>query len=103
VRDMFDNVQSCPEIFLLWFHRLPWNYKLKSGKTLWVGICEHYQQGARQAEAMQKTWASLADRVDPQRHKEVADRVTIQVNDAKAWRDQILQYFQQFSGQPIAG
>ena len=103
VRDLFDNVKTCPEIFLLWFHRLPWDYKLKSGKTLWTGICEHYHEGARQAEAMQKTWASLADRIDPQRHKEVADRLTIQVSDAKLWRDQILQYFQQFSKQPIVG
>ena len=50
---------------------------------------------------MQATWPSLADRIDPQRHKEVADRLVIQVADARAWRDQILQYFQQFSKQPI--
>ncbi len=102
VRDLFDNRQTCPEMFLLWFHRLPWDYKLKSGKTLWTGICEHYHEGVRQAEQMQKTWASLADRIDAQRHKEVADRIQIQVTDARAWRDQILQYFQQFSKQPIA-
>jgi alpha-glucuronidase len=89
-------------MFLLWFHRLPWDYKLKSGKTLWAGIVEKYQEGARQAMAMQQTWNSLADKIDPQRHKEVADRLVIQVADAQKWRDEILQYFQQFSKQPIA-
>ena len=102
VRDQFDNLRTCPEMFLLWFHRLPWDYKLRSGKTLWAGIVEKYQEGARQALAMQHTWSSLADKIDPQRHKEVAERLVIQVADAQKWRDEILQYFQQFSKLPIA-
>jgi alpha-glucuronidase len=102
VRDRFDNVATCPEEFLLWFHRLPWTHKLKSGKTLWAGLCEHYHEGARQAAAMQATWNGLSDRIDPQRHKEVAERLAIQVADAAKWRDQILGYFQQFSALPIA-
>jgi alpha-glucuronidase len=102
VRDQFDSLATCPEIFLLWFHRLPWDYKLKSGKTLWAGLVDKYHEGARQALAMQQTWISLADKIDPQRHKEVADRLAIQVADAQKWRDEILQYFQQFSKLPIA-
>ena len=101
VRDMFDNLATCPEKFLLWFHRCPWDYKLKSGKTLWDGICEKYHEGARQAAAMQTTWQALAGQIDPQRHKEVADRLAIQVADAAKWRDQILKYFQGFSKLPI--
>jgi alpha-glucuronidase len=101
VRDLFDSLETCPEIFLLWFHRCSWDYKLKSGKTLWEGLCEKYQDGARQAEAMHTTWLSLASKVDGQRHKEVADRLTIQVADAKAWSQQILQYFQTFSKKAI--
>ena len=101
VRDMFDSLQTCPEIFLLWFHRCSWDYKLKSGKTLWEGLCEKYYEGARQAAEMQKTWQSLADRIDPQRHKEVAERLAIQAEDAAKWRDQILEYFQGFSKRPI--
>jgi alpha-glucuronidase len=101
VRDLFDNVQTCPEIYLLWFHRLPWTYKMKSGKTLWAEMCGKYYLGVRQAEAMQKTWQSLAGQVDPQRHKEVADRLQIQVTDATAWRDQILGYFSGINKLPI--
>jgi alpha-glucuronidase len=101
VRDMFDNLDTCPEVFLLWFHRCAWDYKLKSGKTLWTGLCEKYYDGARQAAEMQKTWQSLAGQVDPQRHKEVADRLAGQVDDASKWRDQILEYFAGFSKLPI--
>jgi alpha-glucuronidase len=101
VRDTFDSLETCPEIFLLWFHRCRWDYTLRSGRTLWQGLCEKYQEGARQAADMQKTWQSLAGQIDPQRHKEVAERLAIQVADAAKWRDEILQYFQTFSKLPI--
>jgi alpha-glucuronidase len=101
VRDMFDSLATCPEEFLLWFHRCSWDYKVKSGKTLWDALCERYYDGVREAEAIQTTWHSLSGQIDPQRHKEVAERLAIQVTDAGKWRDQILQYFQQFSGKPI--
>jgi alpha-glucuronidase len=101
VRDRFDNLATCPEEFLLWFHRCGWDYTLKSGQTLWDALCRKYQDGARQAAELQTTWQSLADRIDPQRHKEVADRLAIQVADAAKWRDHVLGYFQTFSKRPI--
>jgi alpha-glucuronidase len=103
VRDLFDSLESCPEVFLLWFHRCAWDYRMKSGKTLWDELCDKYNEGARQAVELQKTWQSLAGAVDPQRHREVADRLAIQTADAAKWRDHILQYFQQFSQRAIAG
>jgi alpha-glucuronidase len=101
VRDMFDSLATCPETLLLWFHRCGWDYQLHSGQTLWSGLVTHYYEGARQAAGMQRTWASLEGRIDPQRHREVADRLLIQVADAAKWRDHILTYFQQFSKMPI--
>ena len=53
VRDMFDNLETCPDKFLLWFHRCGWDYKLKSGRTLWNALCEKYDEGASQAAALQ--------------------------------------------------
>ena len=103
VRDRFDNLATCPEEFLLWFHRCSWDYKTKSGRTLWDELCVRYADGARQAVAMQATWQSLAGVIDPQRHKEVSDRLAVQVADAAKWRDQILLYFQGFSKKPITG
>ncbi|MGH9372081.1 MAG: alpha-glucuronidase family glycosyl hydrolase [Vicinamibacterales bacterium] len=101
VRDMFDSLATCPEELLLWFHRCGWDHKMTSGETLWNALCEKYHEGAAQAVAMQTTWQSLAGHIDPQRHKEVADRLAIQVADAARWRDHCLQYFQGFSKRPI--
>lgn len=101
VRDLFDSLDSCPEIFLLWFHRLPWDYRMQSGRTLWDELVVKYHLGARDAAGLQATWKTLAGRIDPQRHREVAERLVTQVEHAAAWRDHILGYFQGFSGMPI--
>jgi alpha-glucuronidase len=103
VCDMFDDLKTCPEKYLLWFHRCAWDYQMKSGKTLWDELCAKYQEGAKQAAALQQTWQSLAGKIDPRRHKEVADRLAIQVADSAKWRDQILEYFGSFSKKPIPG
>jgi alpha-glucuronidase len=101
VRQMFDSLDTCPEELLLWFHRCGWDYTLRSGATLWNALCDKYHGGARQAAALQTTWRSLANAIDPQRHQEVAERLAIQAADAARWRDHILSYFQGFSRRPI--
>jgi alpha-glucuronidase len=101
VCDMFDDLKRCPEKYLLWFHRCAWNYRMKSGKTLWEDLCAKYQQGAEQAAALQKTWQSLAGKIDARRHREIAERLAIQVADAAKWRDQILEFFGRFSKRPV--
>jgi alpha-glucuronidase len=101
VCDMFDDIVRCPEKYLLWFHRCAWDYRMKSGKTLWEELCAKYRQGAEQAAALQKTWQSLAGKMDTRRHREVAERLAIQVADSAKWRDQILEYFGSFSKKPI--
>jgi alpha-glucuronidase len=101
VRDQFDNLATCPTEFLLWFHRLPWDFKMKSGRTLWDELVKTYYEGAAEAARMQTIWQSLSGRVDARRHKEVAARLEEQVRHAAEWRDHILTYFAQFSGRPI--
>ena len=101
VCDMFNDLKTCPEIFLLWFHRCAWDYKMKSGKTLWEELCLHYNNGVNQVKVMQSTWQGLAGQIDPQRHKEVADKLAVQAADSATWRQQILNYFAGFSKMPI--
>jgi alpha-glucuronidase len=101
VRNEFNDIASCPERLLLWFHRVAWSHKLRSGRTLWQELCGKYYRGHEQAVAMQATWNSLADQIDPDRHLAVSARLAIQVADSAKWRDQCLQYFQRFSGMPI--
>jgi alpha-glucuronidase len=101
LRDQLDDVATCPQKFLLWFHHVPWDHKMPSGRTLWDELCFTYTDGVRRAEAMAATWQSVASQIDPQRHQAIARRLETQVTDARQWRDDCLRYFQQFSKRPI--
>jgi alpha-glucuronidase len=99
--NMFDDITRCPEKYLLWFHRCAWDYRMKSGKILWDELCAKYQEGAQQVIGMQRNWQALADKIDSRRHQEIAERLAMQVADSAKWRDQILEYFRQFSKKPV--
>ncbi|HEY8548864.1 MAG TPA: alpha-glucuronidase family glycosyl hydrolase [Vicinamibacterales bacterium] len=101
LRDQWNDPATTPETLLLWFHRLPWDYKLKSGKTLWQGLVDHYYRGAKLARDLESRWAALKGAVDDERHAVVAAKLQIQVKDAAEWRDKCLKYFQTFSKRPI--
>jgi alpha-glucuronidase len=95
------NLDTCPEELLLWFHHVPWDYKMKSGRTLWNELCLRYQQGVDEVRDMQKAWDSLRDHVDAERFTNVQQRLARQERDAREWRDACLLYFQQFSKRPL--
>ena len=97
----FNDLATCPENLLLWFHHLPWDYKLSTGKTLWDEICLHYDTGISQVEAFQKTWAGLEPYVSAPIFAEVTRKLDIQKNDAEWWRDACVGYFQTFSNKDL--
>lgn len=97
----YDNLNACPEMYLLWFHHVPWTHRMKSGHTLWEELCYKYDQGVQQVRSFQKVWDSLKECIDLQRFDEVQSRLRIQVRDAGWWKDACLLYFQTFSGLPI--
>jgi len=97
----FENIETCPEELILWFHHIPWDYKMKSGKTIWDELCEHYDTGISQVEGFQKTWESLKPYVSDSIFEEVKTKLTIQHNDAEWWRDACVGYFQKFSGRDL--
>ncbi len=101
VASMFNSLETCPEQYLLWFHHLPWDYKLKDGNILWDGIALKYQEGVNQVKDIIFTWKSMENYVDEERFKEVQMLLDIQYKEAKWWRDACLLYFQQFSGMPL--
>lgn len=96
-RDSFANLATCPEELLLWFHRLPWDYRMKSGRTLWDELCLRHQRGVDWTRDARRAWAALADEIDAERHAAVAAKLAIQEADAIRWRDACLLYFQTFS------
>src|SRR5690606_20204659 len=101
VADKFNSTTACPEEYLLWFHHLPWNYRLKSGETLWNGLVKKYYQGVDEVREMQSAWKKLHGEIDPEIHRSVTQLFSIQLDDAVMWRNACVLYFQQFSEQPI--
>ncbi|PAM93293.1 alpha-glucuronidase [Flavobacterium sp. IR1] len=101
LQKLFDNLDTCPEKDLLWFHHVAWDYKLKNGQTLWNGMALKYQEGVNQVKEMQDTWNKTEKYIDKERFKEVQMLLDIQYKEAKWWRDACLLYFQQFSGKEL--
>jgi alpha-glucuronidase len=101
VRDRFANMRTCPENLLVWFHHVPWNYRMKSGRIFWDELALHYQRGVNWVRTARKDWDSLAGVIDTERHEAVARKLAIQERDAVHWRDACLLYFQTFSKRPL--
>lgn len=97
----YDNIDTCPEEYLLWFHHVPWSHRMKSGRSLWDELCHHYDNGVRQVRDFQKIWDAAEKYIDAERFHEVQSKLKIQARDAVWWKDACLLYFQEFSGMPI--
>ena len=100
-RKQWANMTDSEERFLLWFHHVPWNFRMKSGRILWEELCYKYYIGAERARKMQATWKSLEAFVDKQRFEQVNMLLKIQHEEATWWRNACLLYFQTFSRLPI--
>lgn len=101
VRNRFANLATCPEEFLLWFHHVPWDRRMRSGRILWDELALHYQRGVDWVRTTRRQWDSLSGVIDAERHSEVAKKLAIQERDAVWWRDACLLYFQTFSKRPL--
>ncbi len=93
----FNDVNQCPEDYLLWFHHLPWDHQLKNGKTLWDNLALKYQDGVNQVNTMITTWQGVKPYISEKEHHDVEMLLAIQLKEAKWWRDACLLYFQTFS------
>lgn len=94
---LYDDINTCPERYLLWFHHVPWTYRLKSGNTLWEEIQARYDRGVREVEDFCKTWQEAKPFVDEQRWTEVNERMEHQLENAKEWRKVCTDYFRTFA------
>ena len=99
--EMYGNIASCPENLLLWFHHVPWDYKMQNGQTLWDALCYKYDIGVQQVREFQKIWDRMEPYVDAPRFAAVQSKLKIQSRDAVWWKDACLLYFQTFSKRPI--
>ena len=102
VRDRFASLATVPEEYLLWFHHVPWDYRMPSGQTLWNEMTARYCRGIESVRAMATTWRGLERFVDRERFAETKAFLAIQEKEARWWRDASVLYFQTFAKRPIA-
>ena len=93
----YGNAATCPEELLLWFHHLPWDYRMKNGQKLWDALGLKYQEGVEAVRAMLATWESLQGKLDPELYRQVHMLLAIQLGEARWWKDACMSYFQTFS------
>ena len=94
----YNNIETCPEELLLWFHHVPWTHRMKDGMTLWESLQYHYNNGVIWTESLQNDWHyKMRHFIDEQRWREVDERLQHQVENAREWRDVCLKYFGQFA------
>ncbi|MBR0524902.1 MAG: alpha-glucuronidase [Prevotella sp.] len=93
---LYDNISTCPERYLLWFHHVPWDYRMRSGRTLWEELQYHYQQGVDEVDDFLRIWKEARPYIDPQRWQEVDDLLHFQQQDAREWQRVCTGYFKTF-------
>jgi alpha-glucuronidase len=106
LREQFDNLNTCPEKYLLWFHHVPWQHRLQSGRTLWEELQHHYARGVDFVEHMEAVWQGLQANIDAQRHDHVSRLLAMQKENAHLWQEVCVNYFAQFVSQdalPLGG
>jgi alpha-glucuronidase len=101
IEKQYTDKKTCPEKYLLWFHRLNWDYETKSGRTLWREIVYKYYKGADDVKVMAEKWATLKGSIDDERFEHVSAFLEIQKKESEWWRNACVLYFQTFSKQPI--
>ncbi|ACI18910.1 alpha-glucuronidase family glycosyl hydrolase [Dictyoglomus thermophilum] len=99
-REIYDSIDTCPEELLLFFHRVPYNYRLKSGKTLLQTYYDLHFEGVEEAEEIRRRWIELKGKIDDKTYERVLQRLNMQVEHAKEWRDVINTYFFRRTGIP---
>ena len=94
---IYDDINTCPERYLLWFHRVPWSYRFKSGRTVIEEMEYHYNRGVDEVEDFIRVWNEAKPYIDDQRWQEVDARLQHQLENAKEWRTTCLNYFKSFT------
>ena len=93
--------RTTPPELLLWFHHLPWDYAMPSGRTLWAELIARYDRGVAAVAGVRARWAALQPDIDAARHAEVTAYLAQQEREARWWRDACIAYFQSVSGLPL--
>ncbi|MBQ9484280.1 MAG: alpha-glucuronidase [Ruminiclostridium sp.] len=95
---LYEDINTCPDELLLFFHHVPYTHVLKSGKTVIQHIYDSHFDGAEKARELLDCWRGLKDAVLPEIHAEALKRFELQLKNAERWRDVVNTYFFRKSG-----
>jgi alpha-glucuronidase len=101
LESLYGDIDTCPENLLMWFHHVPWDRSMSSGRIFWDELVYRYQMGVQYVTGMRDTWDSLSPYIDARRFAEVKAKLATHENDASSWRDTSVNYWKEFSGMPI--
>ena len=101
LRTLYNNIVTCPENLLLWFHHVKWDHTMSNGLSLWDNLCYSYDRGVRQAREFVDTWMAVKPYVKEDVYQRQLTRFQRQAKDAQWWRDACLLYFQTFANRPL--
>jgi len=93
--------KTTPPEELLWFHHLPWDYKMPAGNTLWEEMVRRYDRGVAEVDSMRSQWATLRPRIDAERWTKTDAFLGVQQREARWWRDASLAYWMSINSLPL--
>ena len=94
---LYDEPSTCPEQYLLWFHHLPWTYRMNSGRTIFEEMQYRYARGVKEVEDFMAIWQQAKPIIDDQRWQEVNQKLQKQLADAREWQGVCTRYFGSFA------
>lgn len=95
---IYDDKERCPDELLLFFHHIPYTWKLKSGKTVIQHIYDTHFDGVDLVEEMIERFMKLEDKLPEKPYERMLGRFMHQKEHAREWCDQINAYFYRKSG-----
>jgi alpha-glucuronidase len=101
VAKRFADRRTVGDDYLLWFHHVGWDERMRSGRTLWGELVHRYDRGVARVADMQARWATLEPNIDAERFGEVTHFLATQKKEASWWRDASIAYFASVSGRPL--
>jgi alpha-glucuronidase len=94
---LWNDPETCPEKFLLFFHHVPWDRRMDSGRILWEELRTRYDSGVDSVVRMRRTWRTLENAVDPERYRMVEEKLKAQEENVRLWRDVCVGYFAKYA------
>lgn len=100
LKERYSSIETTPENLLMWFHHVPWDRRMQSGRPFWDELVYRYQMGVQYVTWLRETWDTLQPMIDARRFAEVKAKLAQHETDASSWRDTSVNYWREFSGRP---